>query len=97
MKIQGTNPVEGQDVYNRVKDINKNHDTEQKDNANKADDSRDRITLSGKAKEINELKSLIDRMPEIRTDRVESIKKAIDAGTYNIDLLNVAKKILEEI
>ncbi len=97
MKIQGTNPVEGQDVYNRVKDINKNHDTEQRDNANKADDSRDRITLSGKAKEINELKSLINQMPEIRTDRIESIKKAIDAGTYNVDLLNVAKKILEEI
>ncbi len=97
MKIQGTNPVEGQEIYNRVKDINKNHDTEQKDNANKTDDSKDRITLSGKAKEINELKSLIDQMPEIRTDRVESIKKAIDSGTYDVDLLKVAKKILEEI
>ncbi len=97
MKIPGTNPVDGQDIYNRVKDINKNHDTEQKDNANKTDDSKDRITLSGKAKEINELKGFIDQMPEIRTDRVESLKKAIDSGTYDMDMLKVAKKILEEI
>ncbi len=97
MKIEGNNPIEGQEILNRAKDANKNRDAGQKDNANKADDSKDKITLSGKAKEINELKSLISDLPDIRTDRVDAIKKALDAGTYNLDAMNVAGKMLEEI
>jgi negative regulator of flagellin synthesis FlgM len=97
MKIQGNNQIEGQELLNRAKDVNKNRDAEQKDNANKTDDSKDKITLSGKAKEINELKSLINDLPDIRTDRVDALKKAIDAGEYNMDVMNVAGKMLEEI
>jgi negative regulator of flagellin synthesis FlgM len=97
MKIQGHNPIEGQELLNRAKDVNKNRDAGQKDNANKADDSKDKITVSGKAKEINELKSLISDLPDIRTDRVDAIKKAIDSGNYNVDVKEVAAKILEEM
>ena len=97
MKIEGNNPIEGQEILNRAKDVNKNRDAGQKDNANKADDSKDKITLSGKAKEINELKNLINDLPDIRTDRVDAIKKALDAGEYNMDAMNVAGKMLEEI
>ena len=39
MKIQGHNPIEGQELLNRAKDVNKNRDAGQKDNANKTDDS----------------------------------------------------------
>lgn len=97
MKIEGNNPIEGQEILNRAKDANKNRDAGQKDNANKADDSKDKITLSGKAKEINELKNIISDLPDIRADRVDAIKKALDAGTYNMDAMNVAGKMLEEI
>lgn len=79
------------------KDVNKNRDAGQKDNANKTDDSKDKITVSGKAKEINELKGLISDVPDIRTDRVDAIKKAIDSGNYNVDAQEVAGKILEEM
>lgn len=97
MKIQGHNAIEGQELLNRAKDLNKNRDAGQKDNASKTDDSKDKITVSGKAKEINELKGLISDMPDIRTDRVDAIIKAIDAGNYNVDANAVAGKILEEI
>jgi negative regulator of flagellin synthesis FlgM len=97
MKIQGNNPIEGQELLNKAKDVNKNHDAGQKDNANKAGDSKDKITLSGKAKEINELKALINDLPDIRTDRVDALKKAIDAGNYSVDAKNVAMKMLEEM
>ena len=97
MQIIGNNPIDGQSLYNKIKEINKNHDAEQQDNANKSDDSRDRITVSGKAKEINEIKSLLSNYPDIRMDRVDALKKAIDAGSYNIDSMAVAKKMLEEI
>lgn len=97
MKIQGHNPIEGQELLNRAKDLNKNRDAEQKDNANKSDDSKDKITLSGKAKEINELQNLISNLPDVRTDRIDAIKKSIDAGNYNVDAKEVAAKMLEEM
>ena len=97
MKIYGNNPVEGHELLNRAKELNRNSDAEQKDNANKADDGKDKITVSGKAKEINELRNLISNMPDIRSDRVDAIKKAIDSGEYNVDAREVAGKMLDEI
>ena len=43
------------------------------------------------------LKALINELPDIRTDKVEQLKKAIDTGFYNIDSYKVAEKMLEEI
>ena len=93
MKIQESNPVESQEQYNRVKDINKNRDTGQKENTNKADDSMDRVTISEKAKE----KNLKDQQSEIRSDTVEAVKKAVDSGGYDLDSMKVAKKVLDEM
>lgn len=97
MRIDGNNPIEGKDPNNKVKDITKRQDTEKKDNANKSDDRNDKISVSGKAKEINELKRLINELPEIRTDRIEALKKAIESGNYNIDSQKIAEKLLEEL
>ncbi len=99
MKIEGHNPIDGKDLYNKVQELKKNQEAEKQANAQKADNDKDKdkISLSGEAKEISELKSLIEQLPEIRTDKVEELKKAIDAGSYNIDSLKVAEKILEEI
>ena len=57
----------------------------------------DQVHLSGKAKELEELKQVIHQMPEIRTDKVEALKKAIQEGSYQVDSLKIAGKILEEI
>ncbi len=97
MKIQGNNPIEGKDLYNKVQDLNKNKDLEKKENAQQTESDKDKISLSEKAREISELKSLIDQLPDIRRDKVEAVKKAIDTGTYNFDSMKVAEKILEEI
>jgi negative regulator of flagellin synthesis FlgM len=53
--------------------------------------------LSGKTKELEELKQVIHQMPEIRKDKIEALKKTIQEGRYQIDSLKVAEKILEEI
>ncbi len=57
----------------------------------------DQVHLSGKAKELEELKQIIQQMPEIRTDKVEALKKAIQEGSYQVDSLKIAGKMLEEI
>ena len=97
MKIQGNNPIEGKDLYGKVNDLNKKEQAGKISDTESTSVERDRISLSGKAQEINELKKLINDLPDIRTDKVEQLKKAIDTGSYNIDSYKVAEKILEEI
>jgi negative regulator of flagellin synthesis FlgM len=97
MKINGNIPIDDNKTNDKIGEIRKNQDTDNKDNANKTDDSKDKISLSGKAKEINELKRLISEMPDIRADRVDALRKAIDAGDYNVDAKKIAQKMLEEL
>lgn len=97
MKIQGNNPIDGKELYGKVQELNKNQEAEKKEGAQKGDTNKDKISLSGRAKEISELMGLIDKLPEIRMDKVEELKKSIDTGNYNFDSLKVAEKILEEI
>jgi negative regulator of flagellin synthesis FlgM len=97
MRIDGNNPVDNKDLYNKVQEITENNKSDKKQDVQKPDAEKDKISLSGQSKEISELKAAIDELPDIRTDKVDSIKKAIDTGNYNIDSKKVAEKILEEI
>jgi len=97
MKIDGNNPVDKKDLYGKVKGLDGTKEAEKKDGVEKESAERDKISLSGKAKEISELKAEIDQLPDIRTDKVDSIKQAIDTGNYNIDARKIAQKILEEL
>ncbi|HBH62055.1 MAG TPA: flagellar biosynthesis anti-sigma factor FlgM [Nitrospiraceae bacterium] len=97
MKIQGNNTIDGKELYGKVQELNKNQEAEKNEGAQKGERNKDKISLSGRAKEISELMGLIDKLPDVRMDKVEELKKAIDTGNYNFDSLKVAEKILEEI
>jgi len=100
MKIQGNNPVDGKELLGKVQEANKNQQQpavkkgEQPAERPAADD---KISLSSSAKEIAELKKMIDQLPDVREEKVAAIKKAIESGTYNVDSMKVAEKILEEL
>ena len=55
----------------------------------------DQITLSGAAKEIGRLQAEVSKLPDVRTDKVEELKSAINSGTYNIKGDAVAGKLLK--
>ncbi len=57
---------------------------------------KDQVTVSEKAKEIGRLQVEVSKLPEIRADRVEEIKNAINAGTYDVKGEAVAGKLLKE-
>ncbi len=98
MKIQGSKPPGGEDINNvKVQKPDKNQASEKANLAGKQAGTKDKVSLSGRAKEISDLNNLLNQLPEIRTEKVEAIKKAIEAGAYNVDSLKVAEKILEEI
>lgn len=96
MKIYGNKPPENQDIYLKTQKVGKNDVLSEKSETEKTRVS-DRVNLSGKAKEIAELKNEINQLPDIRNDKVQATKKAIAEGTYKVDSLKVAGKIIDEL
>ncbi len=95
MKIQGNRPPEKQDVAAQVQNVGKQA---QAGRAAVGQVSKtDRVDLSGKAKEMAEMRNTINQLPEIRTDKVQSIEKAVNDGTYTIDAKKIANKMINEL
>lgn len=97
LRIDGNNPIYKKDLYGKVQEVTENKKLEKKQDIQKLDNEKDKISLSGEAKEISELKAAIDVLPDIRADKVDAIKRAIDSGSYTVDSMKVAAKILEEL
>lgn len=54
----------------------------------------DKVNISGRAKEIQEMSRLISSFPEIRAERVEEIKNALASGKYHIQPEKIAEKMI---
>lgn len=59
--------------------------------------SKDSMSISAKARQINNIDKILADIPDVRADKVESLKKAISNGTYEIDSKKIAAKILGSI
>ena len=55
------------------------------------------INRSAQKKEVAELMSTINRMPEVRADRIKAIQESLISGVYSVDPRRIAEKILNEI
>ncbi len=97
MKVEGRRPPESQEVLLRAQKSGKQETTPGVSEKSQRISKSDQVQISGKAKELDELKQVIHQMPEIRTDKVVALRKAIQEGSYQVDSLKVAGKILEEI
>ena len=58
---------------------------------------QDRVELSTRKVEIEKLVKVVEAMPEVRTERVNALKQQIAEGSYNIDGVKVAEKMLERL
>jgi len=58
--------------------------------------TKDQVTVSETAKNIARLMVETSVLPDIRTDRVEELKNAINSGTYEVKGSEVAGKIIRE-
>ncbi|MBI5639117.1 MAG: flagellar biosynthesis anti-sigma factor FlgM [Nitrospirae bacterium] len=95
MKIYGNKPPE-KDVQLKVQGMGRNVAAAGKGGPEKSSVT-DKVDLSGKAKELAELKNAIGQLPDIRTDKVQAIEKAITDGTYKVDSRKVAGKMIDEL
>jgi negative regulator of flagellin synthesis FlgM len=55
----------------------------------------DRVELSANSSEIDQLKQTMQGISDVRTDRVASLRKSIDEGTYSVEGRKVAEKMLD--
>ncbi len=63
----------------------------------KVSKSSDDIKISERAMEFQFALQKIKNVEEVRVDKIENIKKQIQAGTYEIDGRKIADKIFESI
>ncbi len=61
----------------------------------------ERLELSEKGRLMSEIKEAIDKLPEVRREKVERIKKELEAGTYKVSdeelAMKLAEKFIEEM
>jgi negative regulator of flagellin synthesis FlgM len=58
--------------------------------------SGDRTTLTSAQQSLNSLVSTAMSSPEIRQDRVDSLKQSISDGTYELDPEQIAASMIDE-
>lgn len=54
----------------------------------------DRVELSPGSREVMKMQEILQETPEIRKDKVDALKQAIDEGTYQVDSHKVADKMM---
>jgi negative regulator of flagellin synthesis FlgM len=67
-------------------------------NASKAGQARreDRATLTSDSTSLSSLVSTALGSPEIRQDKVDSLRQAVSSGTYDLDPAKTAASMLDE-
>ncbi len=86
MKINNTDKVMGiylSNLNKQVKEINHG--------------KNDDISVSEKAKDLQFALDLLKKVPDVRAEKIERLKREVKAGTYNVEGRKIAEKILENI
>ncbi len=102
MNINSSKPPEAQGLKGTAQpaqNVPKPANVESKDNAAPAKNAnpKDRVDISSRSKEIADIMSAVNQLPDVRTDKVQEIQKSVEAGTYSVDSSKVADKILKSI
>jgi len=92
MEINGTNPLIG--LIKNVQRLDSPQQSERSQVSSGVHSDSDRLELSVRSREISHLEELIQSTPDIREDRVNQIRNALDSGTYNVKAEKIAEKII---
>jgi len=95
MKILGLNQTYGQDRLGRS-DASESAGATGKGSGSEASQatSTDRVTLSDNAKLVSQATKDAQDAPDVRADKVASLKAQVEAGTYQPDSTKIAEKML---
>lgn len=95
MKITGKGPTVNLDAYHKaVSEKGNDPSLNKKEKGEPL--SAERIELSDKAKGIQNVKKVIEAVPDIRTEKVEKLQEEIAKGVYNVRGELAADKMIRE-
>ena len=56
----------------------------------------EKVDLSTKAKDIQQIKQIVDQTPDVREKTVQELKSQINTGSYKVNSAKVAEKMMGE-
>jgi negative regulator of flagellin synthesis FlgM len=96
MKIMDKNPYINLDAYTSNVKAARDQDRPSKSSST-AVPGGDKVVLSPRAREIQELRKKLAEMPGIREDLVAELKERVESGKYEVDSVKLAGKMLEDV
>jgi len=94
MEINGNNSLVNLNASVQKLDLQQQNQRSPKTGEESSASGNDRIELSVRGREIQQLDALIRSTPDIREAKVEEVRSAIENGTYNVKAEKIADKIL---
>jgi negative regulator of flagellin synthesis FlgM len=99
MRITGqetTNSTRRPENTVRSNEASRTKSSESVDNSNEVA-SADRVELSSRARDIQRARQVAQDAPEVRADKVEAARRALQNGTLNLKGRDLAEKLLQDI
>ena len=95
MKISGRKPIQPNSPIENLSGSAKSEAPEQTEKTSEAKGG-DSIELSNASKQIQNAKSAVQGLPDVRLERVTEIKSALDGGEYHVESEKIARKMVNE-
>ena len=98
MRITGqetTNNAQRPENAGRSKEVPRTKSSADVDNSNEVTTS-DRVELSSQARDIQRAREVAQGAPEVREDKVEAARRAVQSGNLNLKGQDLAEKILQD-
>jgi negative regulator of flagellin synthesis FlgM len=94
MKITNLNDPSSQMIqsYQRGDNLNQSVDKQ----AGPAAAATEKVDISSRAKDIQQAKTVINALPDIRDAKVQELKTQIEQGSYKINSSKIAEKMVRE-
>ena len=97
MRINGETTNNAQRPENTVRstEVARTKSAEDIDNSSEVAAS-DRVELSSQARDIQRAREVAQGAPEVRTDKVEAARRALQSGKLNLKGQDLAEKLLQD-
>jgi len=82
------------DAYNKIAQLYQTSKVQSTTKV-KGVDKKDQVEISSVGKDFQIAKQALNKISDVRADKVNDIKNRMEAGTYNINAEEVANKLVE--
>ncbi len=94
-RIQDGNARTIQQTYLRNEQVRADSERQANDGAVSSSPS-ERVDLSTTAKDIQQLKDALSKLPDVREEKIQEVRKKLEDGTYNVSADQIAGKMVGE-